>query len=383
MKDMSQDIRQANFEELVVEQGDQHKKEKKRGQRTARKAAKKEKDAISNNEKMIKLKSRLVLVIAVLIFIVSFLLKPLGGLVNSAFGKVALESAANVLESLSGIVLGISIGSMLLDFFSYVKYAQERVKEVIVDKSFLETVNEEEKRRIISTLESSLYFKNQPIPQDSLYINIKEKVLPLLEGEYSPKYYAHVSCEIKDGKIYKTIYNELVIYSPTENSCYKLPFAVYFSSCDIEGIEKPYSIESVKLNKEDIDIAEDAVDKKPIGAKEEQQRFVFEEELRLEKGINKISYMVKSVVDLADNIYSRTVTLPCKNYIIDFSLKNKDYSVTGYGFAIDKEETVSIYHYGDGCRIEFTDWIIPGDGCIFIINKKVNADDADGTAAEE
>lgn len=354
-----QNSQQTKFNDIVVDENNDYQEEK---------------ETILYNEEIIKTRSKLVLVVSILVFILSFLLRPIILLIGNEFGKVAIETAANLLESLSGIVLGISIGSMLLDFFSYVKYAQERVKEVIVDKSFLETVNRDEKRRIISTLESSLYFKNQPIPQDSLYINIKEKVLPLLENEYYEKHYSHVNCEIKNGKIYKTIYNELVINSPVENKSYKLPFAVYFSSCNISGIKKPYIIESVKLNKEDIPLIPQPVSQASVGEKEEKQKFVFEQQLPLQKGVNRISYIVKSTVDIADNVYSRTVTLPCKNYVIDFSLKNKEYSVNGYGFAIDKEETVNIYHYGDGCRIEFTDWIIPGDGCIFIINKKTEND---------
>ena len=260
----------------------------------------------------------------------------------------------------------------MLDFFSYIKYAQERIKEVVIDKDFLKTVNDDEKKKIISTLESSLYFKGEDIPPDSLYTNIKETVIPLLDMEYYEKYHTHIDCEIKDGKIYKKIFNDFSIFSPKENSVYKLPFSVYFSLDDIEEIEAPYSFKNLCFNDVPISISENdtVVNEIQDNADVRKKSYTFQRSLNLKQGLNSVYYEITSVVDCSDNIYSRTITIPCKNYVVDFHIKNPDYCVKVHGFAIDVKDNVKIKYYANTCRIEFTDWVIPGDGFIFIINKK-------------
>lgn len=330
-----------------------------------------ETDTTKYNKHSIKSRSIAAFVISLLFFIISFVLKLYIDTFSDSILKTCLDSLVAFIESISGIVLGLSLGSMLLDFFSYIKYAQERIREVIIDKEFLNTMSDNEKKRIISSLESSLYFKGQTISEDSLYSNIKNKVIPLLEKEYFVNYHTHIDCEIINDKIYKTIYNDFSIYSENADTHFKLPFAVYFSEKDIKNIAKPYTFKNLLFNGEKIDISDNSnvgtkVNEKFNG---EKRKFKFQDELPLKKGENKISYVIESVVDINDNVYSKTFSLPCKNFTADFQIKNDDYNILAYGFAIDKTECVKIKKYRDGCRIVFSDWILPGDGCIFIINR--------------
>ncbi len=309
---------------------------------------------------------------SVLFLIISMLLEIISEyVIPSGFRKIILEGFSKFIENIAGIVFAASVGTLMLDFFSYIKYAQERIKEVIIDKNFLRTVSNDEKKKIISTLESSLYFKDEEIPQDSLYTNIKHKVIPLLDNEYFEKYHTHIDCEIKDDKIYKTIYNNFTIYSYTDNASFKLPFSIYYSVEDIKNIDKHYDFQNLLFNNEKLKTSQEDSFSEEIDGNfnSKQMKYSFQKELPLKKGINTISYEVNSVVDISDNIYSRTLTLPCKNFTVDFNLNSSDYNVKAYGFAIDKTESVKIHTYANSCRIEFLDWIIPGDGFIFVINK--------------
>ncbi len=329
-------------------------------------------ESINFSKENISARSIGFIVSSVLILIISLLLEIIAEyLVPSGFWRILLESFSKFIENIAGIIFAASIGTLMLDFFSYIKYAQERIKEVIIDKKFLRTVSDDEKKNIISTLESSLYFKDEEIPQDSLYTNIKHKVIPLLDSEYFEKYHTHIDCKIEDGKIYKTIYNKFTVYSYTDNASFKLPFSVYYSVEDIKNIDNHYEFRNLKFNNQKLETSKNDTFSQEIDGSfnSKQKKYSFQRELPLIKGPNTISYEVSSIVDISDNIYSRTITLPCKNFTVDFNLDSDDYNVKGYGFAIDKTESVKIHTYAKGCQIEFLDWVIPGDGFIFVINK--------------
>lgn len=337
-------------------------------------SSKDESDGITYSKESIASRSAVLFIASIGGIFITFLLEIIAEYLAAGFWKILLEGTAEFLENVFGLIFAASIGSLMLDFFSYIKYAQERIKEVIIDKDFLRTVNDEEKKKIISTLESSLYFKGEDIPEDSLYTNIKEKIIPLLDEEYYEKYDTHIDCEIKDGKIYKTIFNNFTIYSPRDNSVFRLPFSVYYAADDIDQIEVPHLFNNLRFNNQPVSISEQDTEMKDVNESLDihKKSFTLKRDLTLKKGLNTVSYETKSIVDISDNVYSKTMTLPCKNCTLDFHVKTSDYSVKAYGFALDTTECVSIKYYDNICKVEFSDWVIPGDGCIFVINKKKN-----------
>lgn len=319
------------------------------------------------NKMNIKSRAFYTLIIALLVFVISSIIKIAneGNVINGGWYRF-VDILAALIESASSIILGLSIGNMSLDFFSYADYMRERIEEVVINKKFLKTISDKEKRKIIETLESSLYFNDQPINTDSLYYNIKNKIVPL--KQYYERSFTHIDCKIERGFIYKTLYNTLVIKTEEEESYYKLPFTITFNKKDINKKKSPYNIMKIKVNGEPVEIL-----KKHLVCDETRDKmhvYSFEYPLILKKGINTIHYVSTSVVKINDNTYTRTVVVPCKNCVVEMSLLNDDYEILGKGFAIDKDKNLDIQYYNNSCRIEFKDWIIPGDGCIFIINKK-------------
>ena len=331
--------------------------------------ATKDKDKKDYNKVNIKSRARLTLIIATLVFLFSVAVKT-GSLYIFENEKVltAIDIIGSLAESVSGIILGLSIGNMSLDFFSYADYMRERIEEVIIKKNFLKTISDKEKRNIIEMLESSLYFNDQPVDVNSLYYNIKNKIVPL--RQYYERSFTHIDCRIEDGFIYKTLYNTLVIKTEEEETYYKLPFSVAFNKNNINQKKEAYNITRVMVNGEPVEILKKHLvcDK----TRDNVHVYSFEYPLTLKKGINTIQYVSNSIVNIQDNTYTRTVVVPCKNCVVEMSLQNEDYEILGQGFAIEKEKNLDIQYYNKACRIEFRDWIIPGDGCIFIINKKIS-----------
>ena len=351
---------------------EQSERKKKRLEKKEQKKKSRESDAVTYSKKSIESRSIAAFIISLLVFIISYVLKLYVNTFDESVTKTTFESIVTFLESVSGIILGISIGGILLDFFSYIKFAQERIREVIIDKDFLKTIDDNEKRRIIDTLESSLYFKGENIPSDSLYTNIKEKVLPHIEKAYFTSLHAHIDCEIKGDKIHKKIYNDMTVFAPNDNYPFKLPIKSIFSITDIKSISNPWQFIEIELNGEKVSFNTDDtchLDQKNT-FNQEEKAYSFERKFTLHKGENKIRYTTHSIVNISDNTYTRTISLPCKSCTVDFHLKNDDYTVKVVGFAVDKDRCVKPKYYENGCRIEFCDWTLPGDGCVFVINEK-------------
>ena len=280
----------------------------------------------------------------------------------------AIDIFGSLAENISGVILGLSLGNMYLDFFSYADYMKKRIEEVIIEKDFLKTMNDIEKEKIISGLESSLYFDGGEIQSDSLYYNVKSKIVPL--KEYYEKSFTHIDCVVKDGKIYKTLYTTLVINLKEDVTRYKLPFSITFNKKDIGKRKKAYNIKEIEVNNEPIEILDEYLICEDSEELKGQAVYSFVYPFTLKKGKNTIYYVSQSIVDINDNTYTRSIAVPCKNCVIEMYLQNDDYKLLGQGFAIDKEKILDIKYYNNSCRIEFKDWIIPGDGCIFVINPR-------------
>ena len=339
---------------------------KKKKEKNEKDEQKEEKD---NNKVIIKSRAKFTLVISALVFLISVIIKA-GGLYvfKNEMVLAAIDIFGSLAENISGVILGLSLGNMYLDFFSYADYMKKRIEEVIIEKDFLKTMNDIEKEKIISGLESSLYFDGGEIQSDSLYYNVKSKIVPL--KEYYEKSFTHIDCVVKDGKIYKTLYTTLVINLKEDVTRYKLPFSITFNKKDIGKRKKAYNIKEIEVNNEPIEILDEYLICEDSEELKGQAVYSFVYPFTLKKGKNTIYYVSQSIVDINDNTYTRSIAVPCKNCVIEMYLQNDDYKLLGQGFAIDKEKILDIKYYNNSCRIEFKDWIIPGDGCIFVINPR-------------
>ena len=337
---------------------------KKKKQRFFHKGKKALRDiTIHENKTVIESRTKFTILIAILLYFISFFGN--NNLEKIEFLDLSFDFVFSLMKDVASVVLGMGLGAMSLDFFSYVKYSQERIKEVMIDKKFLKSVKDEEKKNMISTLESSLYFNDGEIPPDSLYANIREKIIPLLEEEYEEEHFLHIDCFITDTYIKKVCTNMITIISPKNIPAYSLPFGVVFKpESEVPG-QKTLELKDLIVNRKSIEVSDATPKSTPKG-----NVYCFDNSFELKKGKNTISYQTISYVKLNENTYSHTVSRPCKHYTIEMYTDNQDYEIYGNGFCIDKGEIMSKNDFPHGCRLDFNDWIIPGDGCLFVINKK-------------
>lgn len=330
----------------------------------------------------IKSKAFISIGIGILFLIIAFLLSYICETSKwSEHQKILCRTFITAINSVFSIFIGMGISTLVLDFFSYIKYTRERIKEIMLDKTYIETLSADEQKRIINICEKSLYFKQSEIPNDSLYMNIKELIVPLIEENFYRQYKVHVDCYIdeKAGIIRKTVHKILDIECCIEHSIFKMPFSTYLTKTN--NIDNKELFKLTKCLQDNRDITDDL--QSHIQMKEvefpnlEDIKFTIDYEFPLKKGLNRIETRTETIVPIADNTYAHTITIPCKRYSANFSLHNPDYDVFGFAFAFDDEQhknsldKVIYKDKYDGCyKIRFENWTLPGDGVVFSINKK-------------
>lgn len=334
-------------------------------------------------EKYIKSKAYGAIIVGIVMLIMTFGLSYISNTKGFSNEKKALiQSIVTVLNSVFSIIIGIGISTLVLDFFSYIKYTRERIKEIMLDKAYIETLSDKEKKSIIETCEKSLYFKKGDLLDNSLYTNIKELIVPLIEENYYKQYKVHVDCYIDEKKkiITKKVHKIMDIECIEESEKFELPFSTYLTG--IPGIEKEqlYQLKECTFNGKDYteEIKKHIVSSETMNYNQtEDIKFSLNYEFEIRKGLNRIEIRVETKVPLSDNTYSHTITIPCKRYSANFSVHNDNYTVLGFAFAFDdekhKDNTEKIIYrdkYDDCYKIRFENWTLPGDGVVFLVNPK-------------
>ena len=290
-------------------------------------------------------------------------------------------SFITISNSVFGILIGMGVSTLVLDFFSYIKYTRNRIKEIMLDKTYIGTLSDNEKRKVIEKAERSLYFRDGEVIDNSLYMNIKQLIIPLIEANYFKQYKIHIDCYIDEEKkiIVKRVHKIMDIICIGDDE-FKIPFSTYMYK--VSGIKDKelYDVTECIYNGENI--TDDVKTKTEYSDIEEDDdptkvKFNIDYTFRLKKGLNRISIRTKTIVPISDNTYAHTITIPCQRYSINYSLHNEQYEVLGFGFAFDdeshKEDIDKIIYmdkYDDCCKIRFEDWTLPGDGVVFVVNKK-------------
>lgn len=301
--------------------------------------------------------------------------------------ETILNAVTTILNIVISMVVGIGVSTIVLDFFSYVQYTRERLKEIIIDKTFIKKLSDEEKKNVIYKAEESLYFKDGKLLPNSLYADVKKKITPLLESCYFREFDVTISCDVdeKNGVIRKEILKIMNIISNENDVEFKIPFSVYLRRPDCEEEEKAYEIISCLFRTKDVTASfKEAQEKIQIKSGErvsnnDDTKFSTNYGFKLKKGENLLELRTKTIVPISDNVYNHYFTLPCMKYTATFNINTDKYSVSGYGFALedgaaseDNKKNVSYARIGRSLTIRIDEWALPGEGSMFIINPDPN-----------
>ena len=194
-----------------------------------------------------------------------------------------------------------------------------------------------------------------------------------------------ISCDIdeKNKIIRKEILKIMKIMCNENDSDFVVPFSVSLRRPDCEEVEQAYEIVSCVFQKKDVTndfIAAQEEIKIKEGeriSRSDDTRFDTNYVFKLKKGENSLELRTKTVVPIEDNAYNHYFTLPCMKYSATFNLNTDNYSVSGYGFALednrnleDGKSNVNYSRVGNSLTIRIDEWALPGEGCMFTIDHK-------------
>ncbi len=333
-----------------------------------------------NREKVIKSKAIFSIILGI-VLIGTFLVIDFSFVQSSdSVYQPFFSSLLNVISMITSMIVGIGVSTLCLDFFSYVQYTRERLKEIVVEKDFIETLADDEKKELVDKLEKSLYFRSEKELSRSLYENIKARIIPLLEEPYLERYTIHIDCYIdeEEGTIKKKFHREMIICSLEDNYSYKLPFSMYMKR--INGVEDKdlYKINECLFRKQ-VYTEEMKCEVCDHGLHKGSVQFYSTYEFNLRKGNNIIEMQYETIVPISDLEYCHYVSMACKNYSASFSIHNDDkYRVNGHGFVLDDIsnrdgiDVVKKVKQDNTVFLTMGDWVMPGEGCAFFIIPKGN-----------
>jgi formylmethanofuran dehydrogenase subunit D len=220
-----------------------------------------------------------------------------------------------------------------------------------------------------------------------LYDFVNTEVKELSRKTFFEEYSVHTYCSIQDNMIYKQFIKTFTInYKGTPD--FKIDLK-YLTHCTFKSYNKsddfqPLTINELLVNGKNITdkikyCLTDTNDK----LYNKQCYYAFKNEKDMQASTyssDKITVCLKYVtfVEADDKLLTQRVYMPCKSFEYIFSYDPKIFNAIAEPFSfkdvlveeacINKEKIKIIYT--DNCiHVKMNDWILPGDGVIFLIDK--------------
>lgn len=285
------------------------------------------------------------------------------------------DTVKPLLENAGVIFIVLSIGTLLFEFFIFTEYTRSRIAELMTEYRFLDVLKKEYKDELFKKLFISRLKHNSSA---DLY-DLSERIVQLFTDYYYNEFNVAIFCSliVKKGKKYieKNIKKyEVLIPVDTQSELFErlLNINVFNRQC-IDGLE-PLSIKYVKIDhtKVDYDIVTKALSFQDEQDKSEyilnlKERHTFSSECILE-----IEYT--TIVPISDNMYNVRADRACKDFCVHFSYDNTCFVTASQGFTFMAfgENRFRILRRNNDCdkMIRVNNWILPGEGAIFVINEK-------------
>lgn len=287
-------------------------------------------------------------------------------------------------------------GTVLYSYFDFVNYIKKSLIDVIINNNFTDTLTNDKKAKIIRKLEKEIIYQKKMDDENTLYDFVNKEVISLVKIPYYESVDLNVDCYYEGEKLRKDIIRTIV-WNTNNNEGF-LPkletiTQTYFMSDEEEakgtqGSEqqkiKPYTINKLFIQKEDytnkIQYCEERTDNVTYNKK---SYYKFKDVNFVSKEIELLEMVENytTIVDKSDMTFSYRVYRPCKRFSVTFSFDNKEMepSVSVFAFkdcnldavALDRERIKTVYN-NKTISVRINDWILPGDGVLFIIMPKSN-----------
>lgn len=284
-----------------------------------------------------------------------------------------------ILFSIGQLLISVSVGTLLLDWFGYVNYTRKRMCEILSENEVLKVLSKERKRDLKTAILNNLYMPNKDLGENNIVSAIDNEMDNILKDYYYKEYIMYIDIDVVDleGKQYikKTIRKVYCAETINNETC-QLKNLLYMQ---INPVRKKdtVSLKELYINdekQENINVKMDDNTSEPGN----HYDTIFYADI---SGISKkleftdsitIDMTYETYTDINDTVYSNQVNKPCKHYCIHFNYSDKiDLDLVGFGFMTSgNSEKTRVVRTLNGHMLRFMSWILPGDGVMAALTIK-------------
>lgn len=285
--------------------------------------------------------------------------------------------------SAAGITIGA--GTVLYGHFDFVQYVKNTLCRVILEHGFVDHLNDSEKDDLMQKLQKHLIYHDTESGNDTLFDFVNTEVRSLTQGPYYENASAIFNCRLEGERIVKHIIRHMEI-NVQQAPDYRFDLAsltrcYFYGSAESAISDPPFEIINLDINEKNYNneiecSISDASDERGYGCITEYNfppDFDPSSLIPDDKIIRiRIEYQTK--VPVSDKTLGFRTYFPCKHmdttFIFNAPLKAnadifcfKDRKPDG---KVDRER-IQIIKNENCIKINFPDWLLPGDGIIYYI----------------
>lgn len=281
------------------------------------------------------------------------------------------------------VLFTIAIGTLILEYFGFIDYMRNRLKDVLIRDDYLDLLNEEKIKALKEKLDRKIIFKNMKdddcLSSDGLYHVVLDKLQELLTKVYLKSYNIRITCKLEDGLIKKTHFRKQVfaqLDQDKETNIFESDDILFATLKKIDG-KNYFNLTKFIFSGDDL-LKDVKVRPEPNskGGPYDTDMMANIETIRNSLLLNRKSEVTlitetEVLTPFDDNTVSLRVNRPCEKMCIDFIYDPDEIEIKGesFGFMASPVEPVVNNNL---IEFEFSRWLLPGEGVNFTIKVKKN-----------
>lgn len=290
------------------------------------------------------------------------------------------EISSVILITLGSVIITSLVGTLLFKKTGLIELIKHQLIEIMTTNGFIQMLSKERLVKLKTQINELLYSTEIAKDDTSLLNTVSKCIDPVLETYYFKDYSIDIYCRVNENYVEKTVTRDMII-KPTDNTKAELKlqdlFSITLDKIDLLEDEHLLLLSDLKINGEDEKSNADIVDTPVIREGREMVEYrlapaainnsIAKKLVLNKKGIN-IKIVVKYKTPKDDILLVHKLPAACQHYTATMRYKEDECNVqpASFGFLDSQIKGKCDIDMGnEQVKINFNDWILPGDGICF------------------
>lgn len=299
---------------------------------------------------------------------------------------------SNVALILAGSLLTTGIFSILIGFSDFMNYVSHRLREIVVENSYLKTLSRDQQLKFKETIDQQIFGEATIKDPESLYSFINQRVSNALRTPFRREFHNHFYYYNSDLADYWRVENRssYILYkNGSNNKSIDIPFAndtVFPKNCDKSELKSiKYEIKignanfNLKYEKEVYTLVGDGLatndyNNFPVSVETTEESDRIKKSIRFtikvpDELFNNNSFIYvkifrEQLYHKSDNIMFLRMTYPTKDVLLSCEMKDgRNYKMDCCAFGFDRQAHI-LYEAPNSASVNLKEWILSGHGAV-------------------